>query len=41
MYSLMIGSENARDFHDWPETWQRSSDDSVLAEDGNDRVLVL
>jgi uncharacterized protein YjaG (DUF416 family) len=26
MYSLMIGSENAGDFHDWPETWQRSSD---------------
>jgi hypothetical protein len=25
MYSLMIGSENAGDFHDWPETWQRSS----------------
>ena len=21
---LMIGSENAGDFHDWPETWQRS-----------------
>jgi len=26
MYSLMIGSDNAGDFHDWPETWQRSSD---------------
>ena len=26
MYSLMIGSENAGDFHDWPETWQRNSD---------------
>jgi uncharacterized protein YjaG (DUF416 family) len=26
MYSLMIGSENAGDFHDWPETWQRSGD---------------
>ena len=26
MYSLMIGSENGGDFHDWPETWQRSSD---------------
>jgi len=24
MYSLMIGSENAGDFHDWPETWQRA-----------------
>jgi hypothetical protein len=22
----MIGSENAGDFHDWPETWQRSRD---------------
>jgi hypothetical protein len=21
----MIGSENAGDFHDWPEIWQRSS----------------
>jgi len=26
MYSLMIGSDNAGDFHDWPEKWQRSSD---------------
>ena len=26
MYSLMIGNENAGDFHDWPDTWQRSSD---------------
>jgi len=26
MYSLMIGSENAGDFHDWPQTWQRSSE---------------
>jgi hypothetical protein len=26
MYSLMIGSDNAGDFQDWPETWQRSSD---------------
>jgi uncharacterized protein YjaG (DUF416 family) len=26
MYSLMIGSENVGDFHDWPETWQRSVD---------------
>jgi hypothetical protein len=25
-YNLMIGSENAGDFHDWPGTWQRSSD---------------
>ena len=24
----LIGSENAGDFHDWPETWQRSSDAS-------------
>lgn len=29
MYSLMIGSENAGDFHDWPETWQRSGDSSA------------
>lgn len=28
MYSLMIGSETAGDFHDWPESWQRSSDAS-------------
>jgi hypothetical protein len=35
MYSLMIGSENAGDFHDWPETWQRNSDASAaLAESG-------
>ena len=26
MYSLIIGSETAGNFHDWPETWQRSSD---------------
>jgi len=26
MYSLVIGDENAGDFHDWPETWQRTSD---------------
>jgi hypothetical protein len=26
IYSMMIGSENAGDFHNWPETWQRSSD---------------
>jgi hypothetical protein len=28
MYSLMIGGENAGDFHfhDWPETWRRSDD---------------
>lgn len=26
MYSLVVGSENAGDFHDWPETWQRTSD---------------
>lgn len=26
MYSLMVGSESAGDFHDWPETWQRSND---------------
>ena len=26
MYSLMIGEESAGDFHDWPETWQRSGD---------------
>jgi len=25
----MIGSENAGDFHDWPETWQRSDDTSA------------
>ena len=25
MYSLIIGNENAGDFHDWPETWQRPS----------------
>ena len=24
MYSLLIGSEKAGDFHDWPETWQRN-----------------
>jgi len=24
----LIGSENAGDFHDWPESWQRSSDAS-------------
>jgi hypothetical protein len=24
-FDLMIGSENAGDFHDWPETWQRAS----------------
>jgi uncharacterized protein YjaG (DUF416 family) len=29
MYSLKIGSENAGDFHDWPETWQRSDDTSA------------
>jgi hypothetical protein len=23
MYSLMIGSENAGDFHDWVETWAK------------------
>jgi hypothetical protein len=35
MYSLIIGSETAGDFHDWPETWQRSSDASAaLAESG-------
>jgi len=26
MYSLIIDSENAGDFHDWPETWRRTSD---------------
>jgi hypothetical protein len=26
IYSLIIGNENAGDFHDWPETWQRPSD---------------
>jgi len=25
LYSLMIGNEVAGDFHDWPETWQRTS----------------
>jgi uncharacterized protein YjaG (DUF416 family) len=29
MYSLMIGDESAGDFHDWPGTWQRSSDTSA------------
>jgi len=29
MYSLIIGNESAGDFHDWPETWQRSSDSPV------------
>jgi len=23
IYSLMIRSENAGDFHDWPETWAK------------------
>jgi uncharacterized protein YjaG (DUF416 family) len=23
MYSLIVGDENAGDFHDWPETWRR------------------
>jgi hypothetical protein len=26
IYSLLIGSETAGDFYDWPEIWQRSSD---------------
>jgi len=30
MYSLIIGSENAGDFHDWPETWRRTSDAGKL-----------
>jgi uncharacterized protein YjaG (DUF416 family) len=25
MYSLIIGGENAGDFHDWPETWRRTT----------------
>lgn len=25
MYSLLINDENAGDFHDWPETWERTS----------------
>src|ERR1041385_321768 len=29
MYSLIIGNENAGDFHDWPETWQRTSDSAI------------
>ncbi|HXT53085.1 MAG TPA: DUF416 family protein [Candidatus Eisenbacteria bacterium] len=29
MYSLIIGNENAGDFHDWPETWQRASDSAI------------
>jgi uncharacterized protein YjaG (DUF416 family) len=29
MYSLIIGDESAGDFHDWPGTWQRSSDTSA------------
>ena len=29
MYSLIIGNENAGDFHDWPETWQRPSDSAI------------
>ena len=35
MYSLIIDSENAGDFHDWPETWQRTSAAAAaLAESG-------
>jgi hypothetical protein len=26
LYGLMIGNDNAVDFHDWPETRQRTSD---------------
>src|SRR5262245_46418067 len=29
MYSLIIGDENAGDFHDWPDTWRRPSPDSA------------
>jgi len=29
MYSLIIGNENAGDFHDWPETWHRPSDSAT------------
>jgi uncharacterized protein YjaG (DUF416 family) len=29
MYSLIIGSENAGDFHDWPEIWQRPSESTI------------
>jgi uncharacterized protein YjaG (DUF416 family) len=32
MYTLIIGSENAGDFHDWPEAWQRASDASPGAD---------
>lgn len=31
MYSLIIGNENAGDFHDWPETWQRTKEVSTTA----------
>jgi len=34
MYSLIIGSESAGDFHDWPETWRRTSDASGSVADG-------
>jgi hypothetical protein len=29
MYSLIIGNENAGNFHDWPETWNRPSDSAI------------
>jgi len=34
MYSLIIGSDNAGDFHDWPEAWRRTSDASAADADG-------
>jgi len=34
MYSLIIGSENAGDFHDWPETWRRTIDASATVAEG-------
>jgi len=37
MHSLMIGSENAVDFHDWPETWQQSSE----AQSGGQSLILL
>ncbi len=36
MYSLIIGGESAGDFHDWPETWRRTSDASAADADGTE-----